>query len=301
MIRIKPIKYSVFGLACCVLLSFSSCRTAHLGTASVAKPIVVVKPITTGKLIRNIENNAFDYKHLSIKKITCQFDNGKTKTSFKASIFAEKDKRITVLLTKLNITMGRLWLTPDSVKFINYMEENYFLGDYNYLSSVLGVDLDFKTVNAIISNNIFSLRDEKHDLDNRDYETKIDSGFYVLESVTKWKAKNPNPKLNIRKATRKAKKFISDTPVHQSVYVDPETYKLRKIRMEDTINSRKLNISFSDFVAVDKQLYPGEIFFHFVSPESFMQLRIKLGAISTEEEKEIRFKVPEKYTRLNHN
>jgi len=80
----------------------------------------------TNKLIRNIENNAFDYKHLSIKKISCQFDNGKTKTSFKASILAEKDKQIIVMLSKLNIPVGRLFLTSDSLKFINSLEKNSF-------------------------------------------------------------------------------------------------------------------------------------------------------------------------------
>ena len=70
---------------------------------------------------------------------------------------AEKDKQIIVMLSKLNIPVGRLWLTPDSVKFINYLEKNYFLDDYSYLSSMLDMDLDFETIHAIVSNNIFSL------------------------------------------------------------------------------------------------------------------------------------------------
>ena len=79
------IKKSVFGIVCLVLLGLSSCRTARVVTTS-----AVAKPISTNKLIRNIESNAFEYKHLAIKKISCQFDNGKSKTSFKASILAEK-------------------------------------------------------------------------------------------------------------------------------------------------------------------------------------------------------------------
>jgi len=257
------------------------------------------KPISTNKLIRNIESNAFDYKHLSIKRINCQFDNGKTKTSFKASILAEKDKRITVMLTKLNIPVGRLWLTPDSVKFINYIEKNYFLDDYSYLSSMLDMDLDFETVHAIISNNIFALGDEKRDKEIRDYESRIDSGFYVLESVKKLKGRKENQRINERKLARKAHKIYLNAPVHQSIYVDPGTFKIRKINMEDAVNKRKLDINFSDFVDVEKQLYPGDIFLHFKSPESFMELRIKLNGFSMEEEKDIRFKVPDRYSRIN--
>ena len=179
------LKKSVLGIVCLVLLGFSSCRTARVATSTKA-----VKPITTSKLIRNIENNVFNYQHLAIKKIACQFDNGKSKTSFKASILAEKDQRITVMLTKLNIPVGRLWLTPDSVKFINYLEDTYFIDDYSYMSSWLDMDIDFETVNAIISNNIFSLQDEN--ADKQEYESKIDSGMYVLESLTKLKRKKEN-------------------------------------------------------------------------------------------------------------
>lgn len=289
-------KKSIFGIACLVLLGFSSCRTARIATST-----AVVKPITTTKLVRNIGNNSFDYEHLSIKKIACQFDNGKSKTSFKASILAEKDQRITVMLTKLNIPVGRLWLTPDSVKFINYLENTYFLDDYSYLSSWLDMDLDFKTVHAIISNDFFSLREKEDGKDNLEYETRIDSGMYVLESVTTLKAKKPNQSERSKKSGRKSKPLITDSPIHQSVYVDPETYKLRKIKMEDAANSRNLNIDFSDYTAIEKQLYPGQIDLNFKSPESNIQLNLKFGGFSMEKEKEIRFKVPEKYTRINTN
>jgi len=280
------------------LLGLSSCRTQRVATTASTS---TARPITANKLIRNIENNAFDYKHLSIKKITCQFDNGKTKTSFKASIFAEKDKRITVMLSKLNIPVGRLWLTPDSVKFINYIEKNYFLDDYSYLSSMLDMDLNFETVHAIISNNIFSLRDEKRDKELKDYEAKIDSGMYVLESVQKLKPAKENQKMNEKRQQRKARKVIANVPVKQSVYIDPETFKLRKIKLDDAVNSRKLSIDFTDFTPVEKQLYPGEMSLHLVSPESYLELRVKFAGFSMEKENEIKFRLPEKYTRINQN
>lgn len=294
MKRTGSLKYSVFVWVGALVLGLSSCKTTRVVTTT-----STAKPISTNKLIRNIENNAFDFRHLAIKKINCQFDNGKTKTSFKASILAEKDKRITVMLTKLNIPVGRLWLTPDSVKFINYIEKNYFLDDYSYLSSWLDMDLDFETVHSIISNNIFALRDEKNNKDELDYEARIDSGMYVLESVKKLKSPRRNQREVQRKTTRKPSKMLPDTPVRQLIYVDPETFKLRKIKMEDSVNSRNLNIDFSDFTPVEKQLYPGEIFLNFINPESNIQIRVKLAGFSMDAENEVRFKVPEKYTLIN--
>ena len=289
------IKKSVFAIGCLVLLGFSSCRSSRVTTTSSAP----VKPMATNKLIRNIENNAFDYKHLTIKKLTCQFDNGKSRTSFKASILAEKDKRITVMLTKLNIPVGRLWLTPDSVKYINYLDKSYFLDDYSYLSSWLEMDIDFKTINAILSNNIFAFQETNNDPDNLEYQSRIDSGMYVLESVTMLKSKKGNQKHRVKKQSRKSKPVITDAPVRQSVYVDPETFKLRKIRLKDAVNSRNLSIDFSDFTAIEKQLYPGAIDLRFASPESSVELNVRLSGFSMVEENEIHFRVPDKYTRIN--
>jgi hypothetical protein len=296
VIRIQTKRFSFFGLVCLVFIGFSSCKTTRVVTTSPE----VVKPMGASKLIRNIENNVFDYKHLSIKKISCQFDNGKTRTSFKASIVAKKDKQIIVMLSKLNIPVGRLWLTPDSVKFINYLENNYFLDDYSYLSSMLDMDLDFETVQAIISNNVFSLGVQKRDKEIKDYEAKIDSGMYVLESVKKLKPRKENQKVSERRQVRKAQKIVPDSPVQQSIYIDPVTFKLRKIKLVDATNARNLNIDFSDFVPVEKQLYPGEMSLNLASPENIMQLRIKFAGFSTEDEKEVHFRIPEKYTRINH-
>jgi len=78
--RTGSLKYSVIVWVGALVLGLSSCKTTRVVTTT-----STAKPISTNKLIRNIENNAFDYKHLAIKKINCQFDNGKTKTSFKES------------------------------------------------------------------------------------------------------------------------------------------------------------------------------------------------------------------------
>lgn len=291
----KPVKLKLhlFGLVLIVILGLASCKTTRVATQS------AVRPISSGKLIRNMESSAFDYRHLSIKRISCQFDDGKSSRSFKASIQAEKDKRIVVMISKLNIPVGRLWLTPDSVKFVNFLEDNYYLGDYNYLSSLLGFDLDFETVHAVISNNIFMFRDEKQERDNREYEVKIDSGLYVMESVKKLKANSGRRKIDSSGKGKTRSGILTDSPVRQLIYVDPENFKLRKIRMEDAANQRNLSIDFAEYTPVDKQLYPGEINLRFRSPDNTLEMRIRLANFSTEAENEIRFKVPEKYTRIN--
>lgn len=273
----------------CVILGLSSCKATRVATTSTS----VVKPISTAKLIRNIENNAFDYQHLSIKRINCQFDNGRVSTTFKASLQAEKDEQITLMLSKLNIPVARLWLTPDSVKLINYLEDSYYLDDYSYLSSMLNMHLDFNMVNAIISNDVFSVGNQNKDAEEN-YQSSVENGMYVLQSVR-------NGQLEQSKAVRRFNRGERQGgSVLQTMVVDPVTFKLHRLTLEEGQSARKLSIDFSDFTPVGKQLYPGEIQLSLVSPDSNMQLKIKLGNFSLEKEKGVRFKVPEKFTRKGH-
>lgn len=284
----KGLNRSFYWIILCVLLGLSSCKTTRVAT----RPAAAAKAISTTRLIRNIENNAFDYKYLSIKRINCQFDNGRMSASFKASIYAEKDEQITLLITKLNIPMARLWLTPDSVKFINYLENSYFLDDYSYLSSMLKMNLDFDMVHAIISNNVFSLDNQKKEADPN-YESAVENGRYVIRSHRSAPAEEPRP-------TRRLKRGEKQGSVLQTMVVDPATYKINQLTLEDAQNARKLDIDFSDFAPVGKQLYPGEILLSLVSPDSNMQMKIKLANFSLDKEKGVRFKVPEKFTRKGH-
>ena len=86
-----------------------SCKTPR----EVAR--VNVKPISTAKLLKNIENTGLSYDYLTISKINCQFSNNNTNTSFRVSIKAIRDEKIMASVTKLNIPVVRVLLTPDSV------------------------------------------------------------------------------------------------------------------------------------------------------------------------------------------
>lgn len=255
--------------------------------------------MSAAKLIRNIENNIFDYKHLSVKRIACQFEDGKSRTSFRANIQAENRKQIFVMLTKLNIPVARLWLTPDSVKMINYLENTYLLDDYSYLSSMLGFDVSFQTVNAIISNDIFAFQAEKREKDVRDYEASVDSGMYLLRTERKLKIATTNASKGKNKAGN-SRKILSGSNIRQSIYIDPVTFKARKVRVEDDANLRRLSLEFSGYTEVEKELYPADISLQFVSPENQMKLSVNMSNFSTKEEKPVRFKIPEKFTQIGH-
>lgn len=256
-----------------------------------------LRPIGTTRLLKNLENNAFDYKEMEISRISCQYESKTQNVSFRGTIKAINNEKILLTFNKMNVPVGKVLLTPDSVQFINYIEKTFFLDDYEYLGNLLNIDLDFETVNAILSNNAFSYRDDKHNNAFREFTSEVDSGMYVLKSIKDRKLEKVMKRGKDKKIDRLLKKMDEDQLILQTLYIDSK-FKLRKVVLEDQLNKRMGIIGFADFMKVDRQMYPGEISLQFNSPKDNLRMKIKVGKVSMEKNQNFNFKIPERYERV---
>lgn len=287
--KTKPIRYSLY-LAGMFLLAFSSCKTAETLTET------KLKPISTNRLVRQVEVNAFDYNSFDIKRISCTYETLDVKTSFRANLESVKDQYIMVSLSKLNLPVARLLLTPDSVKMINYFEKSYLVRDYGYLRNFFNADVDFKLIQSILANHIFSYRNEQGEQDFREFVTYADSGMYVMQSLTNRKLEKIERKSKEEKAERYLRKLDEEALIIQSLYIDPVNFKIRRIVLDDRGEKKHLSVRFSDFQPVDRKLYPGDIQIVFKGPDDFLNIKVKLSKFSTQTgQREVNFKIPERY------
>ncbi|RKD92286.1 DUF4292 domain-containing protein [Mangrovibacterium diazotrophicum] len=277
-----------------VLLLLASCKATKTVTS-----YEKLKPISTNRLIKNIEDNAFEYKGLDIKRIACVYETPDNKTSFRATLSSKLDEHIQVTISKLNLPVARILLTPDSVKMINYLQKTYFLGDYSYIEKMLGAAVDFQVVQSILTNDVFSYRKDEKDNDFKEFVSYTDSGNYVLQSVKNRKLDKISRKGKDDKVDRYLKKLDEESFIVQYLYVDPVTFKVRKIIMDDVTEGRKVSVNFDEFTPVEKQLYPGSIDIHFVSQENDLKMKIKLSKFSLDPDPTINFNIPEKYKLAN--
>ncbi len=273
--------------------SLFSCKTSR----EVVR-VANLRPISTNRLIKNLGNNAFYYEEMEISRISCQYESNTQNVSFRGTIKAVDNKKILLTFSKMNVPVGKVLLTPDSVKFINYLDKNYFLNDYDYLSELLNIDLNFETINAILSNNAFSYREDKRDNDFREFTSEVDSGMYVLKSIKDRKLEKVMRKGKDKKIDRLLKKLDEDQLILQTLYIDSK-FKLRKVTLEDQFSKRLGIIRFSNFMNVGRQNYPGEIDLQFVSPEDNLRMKIRIGKLTMEKNQNFNFKIPERYKRIN--
>jgi hypothetical protein len=282
----------VFFVLFVLIVGFSSCRTSRDLTTE------RIRPLAPEKLLEQVDQNAFDYADLSIRRINVQFSNSNSKTSFRANLKARKDDKILASISKINIPVGRVLLTPNNLTYVNYIDKNYFEGDYSFLSSLLNFNLSFETIQAIISNQaIFSYSKNS----NPNFNSFIQDGKYVLQTA--------NNTQNLK--TGGLKSFFSgrglqasnadetfENNIVRTMYFNPGNFTLEKLIFDDLLNEWNLEVNFSDFERVEKKDYPGSIDLKMVSPDETTELKIKLNGFSTENIDSFDIKIPDSYQRI---
>jgi hypothetical protein len=278
-----------------IAIGLSSCRTTR------DLPDTRIKPMNIGRLLKKVEKNAFDYDDLSIRRISCRFSSNQNKANFSIRLKAVRDKKILVSIKKINIPVGRVLLTPDSVKYVNYINRNFFVDDYSFLSDFLNIDLDFETIQAILSNNAFLYRNDPKNRDFRTFDSSVESGMYLLQSEKERKIFEMIESGKDDKAQRWLERFGEDTLVLQKLYFTPRNFNLTKLIINDMTNERKVKMIFNDFEKVEKKDYPGFIEMNMTSPEDNIHLEIRMNGFSTEKIDGISLRIPEKYEQINVN
>lgn len=258
-----------------------------------------LRPMSPGRLIRNIEENAFDYSSFHVKRINIQMDDGQSKNSFRATMQAVKDQQILLTVSKFNIPLGLLSLTPDSILFVNYMERTYITDGYGALSDLLNFDLDFYAVQAILSGNIFSFFEDDDEL--RSYNSYVSDGLYMIQSETMRKLRKISEKGKVQKAERILRRSDEESLVVNTFFFDPKLFVMKRMVLEDKTYSRNLNLQFDDYQKVDQKYYPGSIMLTLENEGQQMRLEMTMSGFSTEHSELLPVRLPDKYQRVYLN
>jgi hypothetical protein len=218
-------------------------------------------------------------------------------TSFRASIKAIRNEKILASISKLNIPVGRILLTPDSITYVNYLDKNYFEGDYSFLSSLLNFRLNFNVVQAVISNPVKTGTDGSG-IDSRRFYASVEDEMYVLQPDYKPYRTNSEQKRISFRSNKNKGYFTDDELVIRKLMFNPFSFVLEKIVMEDSADNRKLEVDFSDFVKIDGYDYPGAIDINMTSGDELTELNIKLRGFSTEKVDALKLDIPGRYQRI---
>lgn len=255
-----------------IIVLFASCRSSRNVTRTTGRANVM--PVE--ELIGKIKTNSFGFTDFTIKRINCQYADNNGKTSFVASLKAEKDKKILISVTKLNIPVGRVLLTPDSVKYVNYIQQNYFTDDYSYLGQMLNTELNFDIIQAIVENDAVSVIEMLRKTDN-DLKTDVENNLQVIENLNR---KNPN-----------ARKY--------KLSFEPETYSLKRLLIDDNAVKRRLVVQFNETQLLNDKVYPLSAEMDFTSEKNKVNISLRYNGLSTDKIEPFGLNIPADYQKIS--
>ena len=267
-----------------------SCKTAEK-VATVKK----IRHMSVGRILKNVSANEPTYETLAVKRVSVNVDAQGKSHSFRASYKIKRDSVIQLNAQKATIPVGKLEITPDTFKAVYYIDKEYFEGALNYLSKRMGMDIGFDMFEAILTNQLFSFRNDPKDRDFRDFHCEIDQNMYRISSMKDRKLRKVIKKEE--KMERYRNRFDEEHLIRQDIFVDPDRFVIRKLVFNDIDYNRTMTLDFSHFEVIDGRWFPQEISLDYAGEENY-SVKVKLNRISFDQPENFNFKIPSKYKQI---
>ena len=277
--------YWVFILA----VFFAGCKQTEKITAPKK-----IKRYSVGKVIKMTNENSLKYETLSVKKVVASLTNEGNTTSVRGSYKIRRDSIIQLYAQKMAIPLGKLEVNVDSFRMVYFLDQELFVGKNNYLSKLLGMDVDFGVLQALLSNKMFSFRQDPQDKDFKEFSCDIEDEMYKISSIRDRKIRKLNK--NEDRLERFRNRTDEGHVIKQDIYIDPDSFVVRRMVFKDLENNKGLNLEFSNYEKVMDQWFPGLIKMQ-VTGEKQLELSIELSKISLNDETNFGFSVSPKYKR----
>ena len=256
-----------------------------------------IKPMSTSKIIRKMAKETPSYKNYESKRISLNYEDNDNKNNFSGQFKIDRDKCIILTLKKLNLPLGRAYITPDSVIFVNYYEKNYIADNISTLQKLIGIDLDFDLLQALLTADVSKLLvDEEL---NKELASYIDENMYRIDSQFKSKISKAISTGNEKRLNRYMARMNDSEFINYNVWIDPQYFVIRKLIFKDIKYNESLTIHYDQYELVGRSLFPQQITVEFLTPRQRMNVEVSLSRPSVNKQKDFSFNVPDKYEKQN--
>ncbi len=235
-------------------------------------------------LVNKLKEHELKFDQFSAK-FNVNYTVGKKKTTVSGNLRILRDSIIWISITPaLGIEAVRFMLTPDSIKYINRLNDTYLLQSFSYINKLLNKTLDYDMAQAFLIGNDFSL------YESNTFRASVDNQLYKLSTVDRRK---------LRRFVRRSEDDIS-IPI-QSIWLDPENFKISKVLLKEAErDSRKFLANYSEFENIEGKLIPSNLDFRVETVDKKIRIIISFSKIQIDQEQTYPFKVPESYSEIKN-
>ena len=203
-----------------------------------------------------------------------------SKNSFTAYLRLEQDKKIWINISFLGISFARGVITPDSLRMYERQNKTTFTGDFEYISKLLGTDLDFYQLQALF------LGQPMEAIESKKYKTLVSKDSYLLEY-------NHNRKLS--------RKGVNTGDYIKRYWYNPQSFELERQVISLPDRRSTLMVENKEYELVeDKYLLPKNISLQIIST-SVTTVEINYKGVKVDKKLTFPFRIPEGYKKLQLN
>ena len=227
-------------------------------------------------LISILEKRTHKFHTLKAQRVEVEYHMNGVSEKIRGNIAIYRDSLIAVsIIPALGYEMMRILCTEDSVIIINRQKKSYSATSYNYYRKKYRIPVDFKDLQAILSNEVFY------------YKEGFDGRVFEKQLKTK-----TNRNLFIIDAFREGEKITN-----QGIELDNEGKKLENISISDYDTRMRMNIKYEEFSGYGEILYPKKLRIDLIESNNTIKLYIQYGKIVFNDSINVEFMVPPRYTR----
>ncbi len=236
-----------------------------------ARPLVL-ESLSFEELIEKVHENHADFQTFSAR-ISAQASFAKSEYTFNGALRIVKDSAIFISATvSLLGEVARAVITPDSLKFINRMESTYFVGDITFLNRLLGANVDYHMLQALLTGN-----DITHFSYNNP-QVSTDKHNHVATIIERLPIANP-----------------FDDPLQNRIWVSDKTHRITQNMFLNLSTNRMVRATYKNHSLFNGQLLPVEMDLFFSEPANNIFVSLQLTRVVLNSPVQIAFSVPMRY------
>lgn len=239
---------------------------------------------TAKSITKLVKDNEFKYQWIFAKADVETNIDGDTH-NLDLQIKGKKDSVLWLSIKAAGglIDVAKLLITKDSVKMVIYIKKQYFVGDFNYINQLLNADIDFELLQAALFGNSADFDDDDHKLNSFVDKDKCQ---YVLSTERK------------RRLRRIITKQDSLKHSYQTLFLNPDTYKILTNEFNDATTNRSFGANYSDFLKTDSVFAPRTVNIE-IKAQKKVTAKINYVRIEINQPQKISFNIPKSYESIS--
>ena len=271
------------------LLLFSACRAKK----DISRPCTEKHRIdrkNAKTLTALVKQNQINYTTIT-GKIKASVIVDDKEVGFTISLRMRKDSIIWASISSvLGIEVMRIVITRDSIRFIDQIHNNFFVGNYDTLCSILNTEIDIEILQSLLVGNNVEFYEEDEKL-----RAGTDSCYYLLGTIRKRK---------LRRVIIKGKELREPL---QNIWISDNTFKISRILFKEFNSGKEFNAYFENFLELefadssDKKVFMPHDYNFVIKAEQNVRINLKYLKISANKIQTYPFIIPANYKKLSTN